>query len=77
MGTRFLAKSIYLDGEGVRAGVEQFMINSFEGVNTMCTKVSPCTRALQQLHDLQTVDTFRQILARPAYSVSLLAVSGS
>lgn len=39
VGSRFLAKSIYLDGEGVRAGVEQFMINSFEGVNTMCTKV--------------------------------------
>lgn len=39
VGTRFMAKSIYLDGEGVRSGVEQFMINSFEGVNTMCTKV--------------------------------------
>lgn len=40
VGTRFLAKSNYLDGAGVRAGVEQFMINSFEGVNTMCAKVS-------------------------------------
>ncbi|CAM9153876.1 unnamed protein product [Ectocarpus fasciculatus] len=38
VGTRFLAKSIHLDGDGVRAGVEQFMIHSFEGVNTMCTK---------------------------------------
>lgn len=46
VGTRFLAKSIYLDGEGLRAGVEQFMINSFEGVNTMCTKVRRFTRAL-------------------------------
>ncbi len=39
VGTRFLAKSIYLEGEGVRTGVEQFMMNSFEGVNAMCTKV--------------------------------------
>ena len=40
VGTRFLAKSIYLEGEGVRTGVEQFMMNSFEGVNAMCTKVN-------------------------------------
>ncbi|CAM9542145.1 unnamed protein product [Laminaria digitata] len=38
VGTRFLAKSCYLDGEGIRAGVEQFMMKSFEGVNAMCTK---------------------------------------
>lgn len=39
VGTRFLATSVYLDGEGVRVGVENFMINSFQGVNTMCSKV--------------------------------------
>lgn len=39
VGTRFLADSTHLDGEGVRTGVEQFMMNSFEGVNAMCTKV--------------------------------------
>lgn len=41
VGTRFLSKSCYLDGEGIRAGVEQFMMKSFEGVNAMCTKVGP------------------------------------
>lgn len=51
VGTRFMAKSIYLDGEGVRAGVEQFMINSFEGVNTMCTKVGRSSaHAMQHAH---------------------------
>lgn len=39
VGTRFLSASCYLGGEGIRAGVEQFMMNSFEGVNAMCTKV--------------------------------------
>lgn len=47
VGTRFLAKSEYLNGEGVREGVEQFMINSFEGVNVMCDKV---TESIAWLH---------------------------
>ncbi|CAM9114065.1 unnamed protein product, partial [Sphacelaria rigidula] len=36
VGTRFLANNEYLSGEGIREGVEKFMINSFEGVNVMC-----------------------------------------
>lgn len=56
VGTRFMAKSIYLDGEGVRAGVEHFMINSFEGVNTMCTKVGrPSVQAKHAAHANQYV----------------------
>lgn len=41
VGMCFLAKSEYLNGEGVRAGVAEFIITSFEGVNAMCTRVSP------------------------------------
>ncbi|CAM9306399.1 unnamed protein product [Choristocarpus tenellus] len=38
VGQRFLAKSQHIGGDGIREGVEQFMISSFEGVNSMCKK---------------------------------------
>lgn len=40
VGTRFLTKSRHLDDPVVRVEVERFMVKSFEGVTTMCTKVS-------------------------------------
>lgn len=45
VGTRFLTKSRHLEDPTVRIEVERFMINSFEGVNAMCTKVSTTHRS--------------------------------
>lgn len=57
VGTRFLAQSCYLD-EGVRVGVEQFMMASFEGVNVMCSKVgSSRERSLWQRYFYVGVST--------------------
>ena len=77
VGTRFLAKSCYLDGEGIRAGVEQFMMKSFEGVNAMCTKVGPLACAVSRYALSRLILSFLWVLyyCVPGLSLTYLAHS--